>query len=145
MTVLGLLVHAGHVFDFLLAVCNVLKIAEKLELVRLKFPQIKQIEFLNRIISVSSYTTEDDLLTLPRSRSHMRLEMGRSISLLSTILLAINVPASLNSDCISFTLVDSRFFTSMGLGNKLPSAALLRHIFPSSASPITCASLEKNS
>lgn len=37
------------------------------------------------------------LLTLPRSRSHIRLEIGKSINLLSTMLFAMKVPAILNT------------------------------------------------
>ena len=46
MSVLGLLVNAAHIFDFSLAVGHMLEVAKQLELVRLEFSQVKQIEFL---------------------------------------------------------------------------------------------------
>lgn len=59
----------------------------------------------------------------------MRLEIGRSISLLSTMLLATNVPASLNRFVISVTWASVSFFVSTGLGNMEPSLSLILHSF----------------
>lgn len=52
--------------------------------------QVEKIHFLFRVSS-------KELLTFPRIKSHIRDEKGRSISLSSIILFAVNVPASWNS------------------------------------------------
>ena len=69
----------------------------------------------------------------PSSKSHMRLEMGKSISLLSTMLFAMKVPANLKRSVISFSQTCVSDLTSIGVGNKVPSDWPIRHILPSLA------------
>ena len=61
------------------------------------------------------------ILTLPRSKSHMSLEMGRSINLLSTMLLAMKVPAKRYKLDTSFSFSCVSDLTSNGAGNRVPS------------------------
>ncbi len=76
------------------------------------------------------------LLTFPRSRSHIRCEIGKSISLLSTMLLAMKVPARRNMSVICVISVGFRDLISHGLGNNDPSCAPVYHILPSPKSLI---------
>lgn len=81
----------------------------------------------------------------PRSKSHIRCEIGKSISLLSTMLFAVKVPAKLNRSVVSFTSWGDSALTSTGLGKRDPSRAPVRHIYPSLKSFMLLASSVKYS
>ena len=96
------LLISRHLIDLSPTICDGLQFAKVAELLRIELAKVKQVEFLStkNIAHVAGLMVT---LTLPRSRSHIRPEIGKSMSLSSTMLLAKNVPAMRKSCMTSVT------------------------------------------
>ena len=91
MSVSSLRILEGLLIKFFLSIRQRLKVGEYFEELLIYSLQIKNTHFLKSIVITQ------DKFTFPRRRSQNRLDMGKSISLSSAMLLAISIPARLKS------------------------------------------------